>query len=561
MLRYLRIRNLAVLEAAELDFGPGFTAVTGETGAGKSVLLGALALLAGQRADKGRIRHGSDELELEAVLHLPDTARADALLGELGLPACEDGQLIIHRMVSHTKVARITVNGRITTQANLAALGDLWLDVHGPGEPQTLFKERRQLDLLDSFARNGDALTAFAAGYREWRGLLRQADELRNAERLGPDEAEFLRGQVELIDRAELSEEAVAALDRDFNRLEGAQELIEGGARAASLINGDAGVCERLGEALLLSRQLARLDPALQGLADRIESALIELGDLADEFEGAARDADFDEEQARAIRERMELWLQLKRKYGPDVRAVLARRDTLWKRLANQGDIEGRLLRLEQQAAKLRADLEQRAEALREGRVRAALELGRQATALLARLGFKHALLRIEVVREPELREHGNSGCRFLFAPSGGAEPMPLNKIASSGELARVMLALKTVLASADETPVLVFDEVDANVGGEVAVEVGRELAGLGARHQVFSVTHLPQVAAQAPAHYVVEKMQSAERSDVTIRPVHGDRTARVSELARMLGNRSSKAALDHAGTLLAESARQKAEG
>lgn len=551
MLQYLRIRNLAVVEAAELEFGPGFTAITGETGAGKSVLLGALALLAGERADKGRIRHGSDALEVEAALHLAHPARVDALLDELGLPRCDDGQLLIQRTVAQARAPRISVNGRLTTQANLAALGPLWLDIHGPGEPQTLFKERRQLELLDLHSRNQDLLAAYRERFHAWRELLQKAHALRTAERLSPDEADFIRNQLDLIGRIDLSEDAVAALDRDFMRLESAQELIEGSGAIATLLNGDDGACDKLGDAAMQARQLVRMDPALQPLADRIESALIELADLAEEFEATARDADFDEEAAQSIRERMEAWLQVKRKYGPDVRSVLAKRTALQQRLDSQTDVEGQLLRLEKEAAKLEATLATQAATLRESRLRGALDLGKQATALLARLGFKHAVLRIDITREPALREHGDSSCVFLFAPNAGHEPQPLNKIASSGEIARVMLALKTVLAAADETPVLVFDEVDANVGGEVAVEVGRELAGLGARHQVFSVTHLPQVAAQAPAHFVVEKIQLQDRTDVSIRRIDTAREARVEELARMLGNRHSDAARSHAETLL----------
>jgi DNA repair protein RecN (Recombination protein N) len=238
----------------------------------------------------------------------------------------------------------------------------------------------------------------------------------------------------------------------------------EGGA-AQPAHNGGRRRCERLGEALLLSRQLARLDPALQGLADRIESALIELGDLADEFEGAARDADFDEEQARAIRERMELWLQLKRKYGPDVRAVLARRDNPLKRLANQGDIEGRLLRLEQQAAKLRPTWSSAPRALREGRVARRAGAGSPGHRPARTVGLQtRRCCGFEVVREPELHRETRQQWLPLPLRPPAAAPSPCR---SQDPLvrrtrARVMLALKTVLASADETPVLVFDEVDA---------------------------------------------------------------------------------------------------
>lgn len=551
MLQYLRIRNLAVVETADLEFEGGFIAVTGETGAGKSVMLGALALLAGQRADKSRIRQGSTELEVEASLYFQNPDRINSILEKLGLPPCDSGQLIISRMVSHVKTPRILVNGRLTTQAVLQEIGESWLDVHGPGESQTLFKERRQLELLDLYARNGELLNAYADEYSKWRALLRQMDQLRSSERLSTEEVEFLQGQLATIDRAALSEDRIAELDRDFNRLESAQDLIDGAVEISEKLSGDDGAALKVSAAINVARRLERMDPELQQLADRLESTLIELEDISEEFQAAARDCEFDEEAASSIRERMEAWLELKRKYGPDVQSVLHKRAAIERRLMTQGDIEGQLEKLEAQAEKIRKNLEESAEQLRERRLAAAGELAKKASSLLARLGFKQASIKIEVNRLPELREDGGSSCVILFSSNPGRAAMPLAKVASSGELARVMLALKTVLADADETPVLVFDEVDANVGGEVAVEVGKELAALGARHQVFCVTHLPQVASQAPIHFVVEKELGVDSVDVQIRSLHHDAASRVSELARMLGGRNSKAAIEHAQTLL----------
>jgi DNA repair protein RecN (Recombination protein N) len=553
MLRFLRIRNLAVVEHAELEFGGGFTAVTGETGAGKSVLLGALGLLAGRRADREAIRSGGSEMSVEGGVVIPAASLAaiNGWLTARGLPECEDGLLLIQRTVYREKSGRILVNGMLTTLANLQELGALWLDIHGPGEAQTLFEERKQLELLDRHAKNGELLDRYRTLFRSWRALLAKAESLRSGRRLGPDEIEFLRGQVEKIDRARLSEEGVATLERDFSRLESARDLIEGAAGISNKIQNAKGIGAMLSEIVVDARRLSRLDPQLAELASRLDSCSIEMADIAQDYMHAARECSFDERTAKMLRERMELWMELKRKYGPDVRSVLAKAEELRTRIDEQGDVEGQIARSLAEADKLQKELVILGDELSTRRENAAHELGEKAGRLLSRLGFRHAKLRFEVYHEEEPREHGTSACRVVFAPNPGMPPRPLAKIASSGELARVMLAIKTVLAEADETPVLVFDEVDANVGGEAAVEVGRQLAALGERHQVFVVTHLPQVAALAAAHFLVEKTQKDDSTLVSISTLHDKAERRVAELARMLGDRHSRQAIDHAQSLL----------
>ncbi len=552
MLEFLRIRNLALMDAVDLEFGEGFIAVTGETGAGKSVLLGALALLSGSRADKTIIRQGEETCEVEAVIVCPDPASMDAVLASMDLPPCDDGSLVLRRTVSRSKAARVHINGTLTTLARLQELGMHWIDFHGPGEPQKLFSERWQLRLLDRFARNSAALDAYRQGFRKWRALGREMEELRDAEQLGEDERAFLESQIAAIDDAGLSDESVAELERDHARLAGAQELSDAAASvAATLGDDDDGVSARLGAALLAARRVAGIDSTLQTLADRLESLIIESADLAAEFSDAVDAADIDESTAASIEERMARWLELKRKYGGDVSRILAKRDELAARLDRQGDIEGTLIRLEKEAARLEADLAAKAEDIRRRRAAAARELSKACAELLVRLGFRKARFAIEIEREDSLREYGNCSVSFRFAPNAGQDLLPLNKIASSGELARVMLALKAVLAKVDATPVLVFDEVDANVGGEIAREVGAELAKLGTAHQVFCVTHLPQVAAAAASHFVVRKAQTDDSTAVAIHALHPTPQKRLEEVARMLGDRASKIARQHAKALL----------
>lgn len=553
MLQHLRIRNLALLDQVELEFDGGFIAVTGETGAGKSVLLGALGLLSGSRADKSLIRQGADSCEVDGVLHLADTAAIDSFLKELGLPCCEEGTLVLSRTLERSRAAKVRVNGQLTTVGNLQALGEFWIDFHGPGEPQKLFDERWQLELIDLFAKNGARLAAYRRDFMAWRELLAERERLSTAEQLSPDEREFLQTQIEAIDALELTEESLAALEQDFARMSNAQELIAQAAALRDAFGGDDGITDRLSQCIAPARKLGEIDDSLRSLGDRVESLLIEAEDLAGEYAAAEEQAAFEPETAAAIEKRMEQWLALKRKYGGSLAAIALRREEMRARLESQGDIEGTLKRLAREAALLEDELKTRAEELREHRVKAAHQLSLQAADLVNSLGFKKAKLRIEVVREPELREHGHSRARFLFAPNPGQEPMPLNKIASSGEVARVMLALKAVLAKVDATPVLVFDEVDSNVGGEIAGVVGRELAKLGtAGHQVFCITHLPQVAATAPSHWVVSKEQTEDSTSIAIESLGGNREARLEELTRMLGDRASRSGRRHAEELLA---------
>jgi DNA repair protein RecN (Recombination protein N) len=551
MLQYIRIKNLALLDEVRLEFDAGFTAVTGETGAGKSVLLGALSLLAGARTDKSLIRQGQDQLETEAALYFEDAAQIDALLEATGLPVCEEGVLILQRSIPRSKMPRLQVNGSMATLAQLQTLGESWIDFHGPGEPQKLFKEKRQLQMLDAYAGNVKALESYAASYRCWREALKEIDDLEGSERLDADELDFVRKQIAKIDAVEVSEESIQALDRDYTRMSSAQELSAIANECAAGMVGEEGVSDQLMAVVSRMEALAELDQDSTALLERARSLQIELQDLGAEVEGMAGDFDFDPAEIEAVDERMNLWQDVRRKYGGSVESVLAKRKELANKIAIQGDIEGVLTEKREAASKMEQDLHKSAAKLTKARQEAAKTLGEKAANLLKALGFKKAKLGIEVMPDADLHERGNSHCRFLFAPNAGQELLPLNKIASSGETARVMLALKTVLAEADATPLLVFDEVDANVGGEVGRAVGAELARLAGKHQVLCVTHLPQVASFAQNHFVVTKSQDDTSTTVEIAPIHEDRQQRLGELARMLGDRNSDSARAHAEELL----------
>jgi len=551
MLQSLRIRNLALLEYVSVDFEPGFTAVTGETGAGKSIMIGALSLLAGERADKAVIRQGAPACEVEASLHFKDPGAIDALLAELDLPACEEGLLVLKRSVPRERPPKITVNGGLATLSALQRIGERWIDFHGPSEPRRLLRDSCQLELLDLYGRTGAALEAYSARYREWCELQKESERLSSEARLSADEMAFMERQLAKLDQLDLSEEAIAALERDFQRMSRAQEIAAMASSLGTGLSGEDGALSRVAALVREARRLESVDPASRPLADRLAAASAELGELAAEFASLEQGLQAEPEGVRRLEERMNAWLEARRRHGPDLRSVAAAREAIRLRVSSHGDIEGALARLDRRIEAAAREARKSAAALRALREGAARSLAKLASSAIAGLGFDKAQFRISITDTPGLGPSGDCGCEFLFSPNVGEAPLPLSRIASSGELARVMLALKAVLAELDAVPVLVFDEVDANVGGEIGSVVGERMAAIAARHQVLCVTHLPQVAAHAGGHLVVSKDQSGDRAVVRIEPIHGDRKARVAELARMLGDRNAKSALAHAEKLL----------
>jgi DNA repair protein RecN (Recombination protein N) len=551
MLQSLSIRNLALLDHVSVDFDPGFAAVTGETGAGKSILIGALSLLAGERADKAVIRQGAPACEVEASLHFSDPRRIDAVLAELDLPACEEGLLVLKRSIARERAPKITVNGGLATLSALQRIGELWIDFHGPSEPRRLLRDSCQLELLDLYGRAGPALETYAAHYGAWCALQAESDRLAAEARLSPDELAFMETQLAKLDGLDLSEDAVASLERDFQRMSKAQEIMTLASGLEAGLSGDDGAMTRIAGLVREARRLESVDPPSKPLADRLSAASAELGELAAEFGSLGRELQSDTEAEGSLEERMNAWLEARRRHGPDVRSVSAAREAMRLRVSSHGDIAGTLARLDRQIEAAAREARKSASALRAVREKAAKSLLKAAAAGIAELGFAKAEFHVSITDAPGLGPMGDCGCEFLFSPNVGEAPLPLGRIASSGELARVMLALKAILADLDSVPVLVFDEVDANVGGEIGSVVGERMAAIARRHQVLCVTHLPQVAAQASSHYVVLKDQSGDRAVVTIVPIHGDRKVRVAELARMLGDRNAKSALAHAEKLL----------
>ena len=553
MLQYLTISNLALLERASIEFDEGFTVVTGETGAGKSVFLGALSLLSGARSDKSVIRSGEDECEVEAAMQFERPNSANSLLVEMGLPECEDGVLLLKRSLRASKASRISINGSLATLANLQALGSLWIDFHGPGEPQRLLKNECQLEMIDLFARLQGEVEQYRNAYEEWRRTLSEIERLRNATKLSQDQIDFLRQQIDRIDALELSPESVEQLEIDFNRVASSQDLIGLSGELGSGLIGDDGVVAILSPLMGAAKEAAEMDSSLGELADRLEGVILEIQELGAEYEMVGSSLDFEPEFAEQVQSRMTDWQEFRRKYGRNVSEVLEAREEMVSKIESQGDIEGALDRLHEKADKEEAALKTMASGLSRKRKKAGEKLALKAEAVLLELGFKKGKCGLSLVKQSSLKSYGDALPELLFSPNVGEPLKPLSKVASSGELARVMLALKTILANVDSVPVLVFDEVDANVGGEIGKMVGQRLKGIAANHQVICITHLPQVAALGDNHFVVEKDQSGDRATVCIEKLDAGDDSRIVELARMLGDREAGSALSHAKELLSE--------
>ena len=551
MLQYLKIENLALLKSLTLEFDKGFSVVTGETGAGKSVLLGALNLLSGARSNKEMIRQGSERLSVEASLFFPESVGIDAVLEELDLPTCDEGCLILFRSLDASKMSKIRINGSLATLSQLKSLGEYWIDFHGPGEPQKLFKEQCQLELLDAFSQNDAILENYRSIFKEWRSECKAIETLKSSEQLDDDTLRFLSNEITKMEQLELSEAAISELESNFTKISQSQELQSMLQLCVDIVSGETGLMDRLNALNHQMTQLSSIDSSMEELSERAKSLQIEADDLSQEIQSMSGGFDFDPEMIESIISQMTTWQELKRKYGGSLESLLEEKTALENKIAMQSDIEGSIQKLERICTKLEGQLAKESERLYKNRCKGAKALAKQATELLLQLGFKKAQLEIVLSESDHFTESGKHNCSFLFSPNVGQDLLPLNKIASSGETARVMLALKTILADVDKTPVLVFDEDDANVGGEVGRTVGNEMARIADSHQVFCVTHLPQVASLGSQHFIVEKLQDESETQVSITPIHTKQEQRLGEIARMLGDRNSQSALDHAKELL----------
>jgi DNA repair protein RecN (Recombination protein N) len=550
VLTLLRIRNLALVEELEWQMGPGFIAVTGETGAGKSIIIGALQLLLGERADKSLIRTGADLCTVEAVFSGNDLQKLNPQLVEAGVEPC-DSDLIIKRSFSGTGGTRQFINGSPTTLSVLKNLGDELVDLHGPHDHQSLLSPEKQLSLLDSFARAEEQLEEYRKHYRQLQALLTEHAALNTAETAREQELDLLRHQSAEITSANLAAGEEEEIDKRYKLASNSKRLIElASAIANKLSEADGSVLSQLAETQRLLRELEKIDSSIALYSSAHAASVVELSEIARALSAYAEKLDLDPEQLAALEQRVSLFETLKRKYGGSIAEVIAFGERATERMRK---IEGRDVELERLAKEIdnvRTQMNRTGQALHKLRTKAAPKLSENIRRDLRDLGFRQSEFEVKLSALDEPRPSGFDSVELLFSPNPGEPLKPLRTIASSGEISRLMLAIKSALAAHDAIPLLVFDEIDTNVGGEIAHAVGAKMQTLGRDHQVVCITHLPQVAATASSHFVVTKDVAHGRTFSNLREVTGK--ARQEEIARMLGGKNDSA-LKLAASLLKE--------
>ena len=557
MLTDLRIKNLALVNDLAIQFGPGYNSITGETGAGKSIIIGALGLVLGERADRTLIRDGDDHCSVEAIIDVTALGKAfHAHLEQNGIEPCEAGQLFLKRSFSAAGGNRQFVNGSATTLAVLASIGEWLVDIHGPHDHQSLLRAVRQLDILDAYGGLEKQRAAFAALVDRRTALAAQKDELIVDEDAYARELDLLQFQVAEIESAQLKADEEPELEQAFQRATHSARLADLAAEARGLIDAAepsvTDLSAALGRAL---QEMAGIDPGAEPLLAEQSAISGQLADLSASVADYAERLSLDPAQMKQVEERYNLVQTLKRKYGSTLAEVIEFGAKAAQRLTALAGRDEELTRLNAEGAKLDDEIKALGQALSAERKSVAPKLVEEAERQLNDLGFLQSRFDVEIVDPAELGQveavasrSGFDQIEFLFAPNPGEPFKPLKAIASSGEMARVMLALKTVLASQDSIPVLVFDEVDSNVGGETAAVVGEKMKQIGAKRQVLCITHLAPVAAAGHRHYLVSKEIVEGRTLTRVEPL-GDE-ARVEELTRMLGG-GGEAARQHAEELL----------
>jgi DNA repair protein RecN (Recombination protein N) len=561
MLKELSIRNFAIIDQLRVEFGPGLNVFTGETGAGKSIVVDALNLALGERASADLIRTGSDEAVVEAAFelnsHAPSAVRP--LLADQGI-AMEPGEdLIVRRVISSAGKNKVYINGSLANLATLAAVGAHLADIHGQHEHQSLLAVDQQRDMLDSFGDLMQLREAFGSLYDRYHALRKDLAELEAGEREKAQREDLLRYQVNEIGSARLQEGEDEQLAAEQRVMANAEKLAGLAASAdEALYSGEGAALAGLKRAITNVRDIAAIDPKLADVLALLESGRAQIEEAAREISSYAERVEFDPARLEAVGDRLDLIQKLKKKYGGTIAEIIAfgeRASADLDRIERSGE---EMARLRTGIAGLRDQITAKAKDLSKKRAAAAKELEKKVEDELGHLGMRKTTFQVRITQDPgedtndgrKAAAHGADRVEFLISPNPGEEPRPLARIASGGELSRIMLALKTILVEGDPIPTLVFDEVDAGIGGAVAEEVGRKLRKLAGRRQVFCITHLAQIASMATSHYGVAKSVKKDRTSTEVRIL--DRAERVGEVARMLGGKTiTDATLKHAEEMI----------
>ncbi len=560
MLIRLSVRNLAVVEAAEVCFGPGLNVITGETGAGKSVLLGALHLILGERADRTIVRTGEKEASVTAVyaFEVTGTDAVDAVLAEAELPTCDGGELIIRRTVTAVGQSRVRINDAPATATVLKALAPLLTEIHGPDDPRALRDSAFQLELTDRYADTATERAAYDACWQRLQSLKAELDELTGDPEARREESLRLAEDVAEIEAVAPTEADGDELTARHDEAANAEEILSLGNTVANILtDGETAVSDELLRCNRTFRELARLLPEATGWEETLAGIQESIQDLSTTVAQRLSRIEADPDTLERLEARMAQIQRLRRRYGKTIPDILAALESAKERLTLLGEADERIAGLQGRIRDAEADLRRAAETLSARRRAALPALSEEILAELRGLGFAKAVLPIRCAP----RAPGPDGAdiiTFCFGPNPGEDPRPLADIASSGEIARVMLAVDAIVARHRAVPTLIFDEIDANIGGETGRAVGRKLRALGARAQVLCITHQPQCAVFGHTHFRVAKQVVEGRSVTRIEPLTAE--GRAAEIARMLGGADlTSVTADHAREMLAYATRSDA--
>jgi DNA repair protein RecN (Recombination protein N) len=552
MLEMLRIQNYALIDDLEIDFREGFNVLTGETGAGKSIIIGALNLVLGARAAGEVVRGDAGSAKIDAIFRVPKPSRRLAALLKQHDIVAEDAELMLSRVITAEGRSRAYAGGSLAPISVLAALGDELVDLHGQHEHQSLLKPDRQLDLVDAFAGTETLAGDVAAMVTRLRDLEKVVAELESDDRERARRMEFLRHEVHEINAADLQPREEETLKARRNLIANAEKIFALASHArTSLYEGEeASAIAGLDGALSDLNELAQIDDQFRRLRDLLSGVRAEVEEAAADLRVFTERIEFNPDELDRVNERLVVIGDLRRKYGGSIESILEYRDRSMAQIDAYDSRDQRLAELHGQRTDLRGKVQATAVALSQKRKAAARKLDKQITAALQELGMKGG--RFETDVEPAgLALTGIDHAEFLLAANPGEKIKPLRQVASGGEIGRIMLALKAVFAEADKIPTLVFDEIDAGVGGHIARNVAGKLRGLAESHQVICITHIAQIAAAARRHYNVAKSTQGGRSVTSV--VRVEDTARAEEIARLLDGSVSAVSMKHARALLNE--------
>ncbi len=563
MLKTLRIINYALVDDLEVEFQPGLNIITGATGAGKSIIVGAVNLILGERASSEVVRTGFDTANIEAVFELPKDRSMKDILGELGINT-SDEVLLIRREVLSKGQSRCYVNDRLVTLTSLKSIGDKLADLHGQHEHQSLLNVENHIKYLDHYGDLGEFLFRVCETYRRLREKQKELEDLQNSKKMDEERRKLYEFQIQEIEKANLSPDEEEKLLAERKVLENVELLVELSSNLyRQLYENDASVVERI---TLLSKELkkgSQIDSRLSEIDENLESFVIKLQEVARFIEDYKSRLEFDPEKLEMTRERLNLLSTLKRKYAKSIGEIVIYQMQIKNELEQIDNKDELIGGLENELEGLSGALEKECMMLSRKRKIKAVELSKKTQKSLTDLGMDKTKFYIKVTQREDanglvmlegkryfVTEQGMDEVEFYVSPNAGEELKPLAKIASGGEISRIMLALKSILAKTDQVASMIFDEIDSGIGGEVASAVGKALRNLGLTHQVIVITHLQQIASQADHHFKVSKENAKGRTVTRIRRL--EKEERIKEIARMIsGEKVSEVTLKQAKEMI----------